>query len=166
MHRFTLLAATLVLGACHRVNREEQSRHDARDVAMVLAAQHAWPSPVPLVPQALTPGALPDQVCTFADPAHAAGRPILGLSGSRAGLRVGGQLVTFAADPGSARLPRGTHSRYSGRQFSLQFTPLPTLATPTPARFADASRQPVTATISDEHERTVFESVGDLTCVG
>ena len=164
MHRFTLIATLLALGGCHEANRMDQPVHDAHDVAMVEAAQHVLPSPVPLVPQALAPAVLQDRVCTFADPAHAAGRPIIVLSVSRAALRLGGPVLVLAADPGSAPLSRGTHSRYSGRQFSLKFAPLPTLATPAPAGFAEAARQPATVTISDEHERAVFESVGDLTC--
>ncbi|MDE2403441.1 MAG: hypothetical protein KGM17_01835 [Sphingomonadales bacterium] len=162
MHRALLLP--FLLAACDRVSPEEQARRDARDIAMVEGAQRSLPPPVPLNPQALDPGALAQSRCTFADPAFATGRPILGTAANGAAMRFGGQTQVFAADAGSSRLPGQTWSRYTGKRYALRLEPQPTLATPTPSGFSDQPRQPAALTVTDDHERQVFEAVGDLTC--
>lgn len=165
MQRLILLAVVL-LPACHKVSPEEQARRDARDVATVEAAQHSFPPPIPLVPQAVTAADLAagNLACQFIDPAHAAGAPILGLGPERAAFRIGNQPVVLASDPGSASLPRGTWSHYTGKQYSLRLDPMPTRDNPTPAAPAKTATQPMTLTIRDEHDRPVLEAGGQLTC--
>jgi len=164
MYRTILIAALFCCGGCDRTVPADQARSDARAVAQVEAAQHAWPAPVLLVPQALV--VPPDTACILTDPARAAGAPILAIGPRQGLMRAGGLILTFVADPGATALPHGARSRYTGRAFSLTLTPLPTLATPTPVGFTAGPRQPVTLTVTDEHERPVLEAVGDLTCGG
>jgi len=154
----------LLLAACDKVSPEEQARRDARDIAMVEGAQHSLPPPIPLVPERVVRQALPEGRCGFADPAHAAGQPILMTGPTRAAMRVAGQTEVLASDPGSSRLPGSTWSRYTGKHFALKLEPQPTPANPTPAAFSHEAKQPAALTVSDEHERKVFEAVGDLTC--
>lgn len=154
----------LLLAGCDKVSPQEQARRDARDIAMVEGAQHSLPPPIPLVPEGLVRQALPEGRCGFADPAHAAGQPILITGPTRAVMRVAGQTEVLASDPGSSRLPGTTWSRYAGKRFALKLEPQPTSENPTPAAFSQAPKQPAALTVSDEHERQVFEAVGDLTC--
>lgn len=154
-----------LLAACEQtITPEEQARRDAHDIALVEGAQRRLPPPIPLVPQALARQALPEGRCTFADPAHAAGRPIAITGPTRMAMRLTGRIEVLAADTGSSRLPGGTWSRYAGKRYALKLEPQPTLANPTPSAFADAAVQPAVLTMTDEHERKVFEALGDLTC--
>jgi hypothetical protein len=109
-------------------------------------------------------GAAAGTACRFTDPAHAAGAPVLAIGPHGAVMRFGGEPEVFAADPGSAGLPGGSHSRYAGKRHALRLEPQPTPATPVPTGFAARPKQPVALTVTDEHERKVLEAVGDLTC--
>ncbi|MBU6269294.1 MAG: hypothetical protein KGN34_17235 [Sphingomonadales bacterium] len=162
--RGTLATALLLLAACDKTSPEEQARRDARDIAFVEGAQRSLPPPMPLVPQGVGREVLPEAGCTVSDPAHAAGQPILLTGPTRAVMRVAGHTEVLASDPGSSRLPGGTWSRYTGKRLALKLEPQPTPAVPTPAGFSASARQPVALTVSDEHERKVFEATGDLTC--
>ena len=162
------LTAILALAACEPAKPSATPQSDARDIAMVEGAQHAYPPVIPLVPQAL-PGdlaraGLAGPACTFSDPAYAANRPILATGPSRAAIRIAGSVVTFASDPGSSSVPLGTWNHYSGLRYSLLLEPLPTEAIPSPAAFSREVRQLVAVTIKDEHDRVVLQAQGVLTC--
>jgi len=170
MQRLILLALMFLPG-CHRISREEQARRDARDVAMVEAAQHSYPPAIPLVPQAIDAGdlgaikaQLASFTCRFSDPGHAADRPILAAGPDRAMIRIANQPVVLASDPGSSHLPRGAWTHYAGKRYALSLDPMPTVDNPTPSGPANTPVQPMTLTIRDEHNRPVLETNGQLTC--
>lgn len=164
MKRGIFIALTL-LSACNRADPAKKARRDAHDVAMVEAAQHVLPPPVPLVPQEVPAATLAQLRCRFTDPAHAAGRPILAAGPDRAAMRVGGQVMTLAADPGAGTIGTHASSHYTGKQFSLRFEPQGTPANPVPTALATGGApQAVAMKVTDEHDRKVFEAVGDFSC--
>jgi hypothetical protein len=165
-HAIVLAATVASLGttACNSGKQATQAHRDAQAVAMVEQAQHRLPPPLPLVPQAVA-GPMPAGItCRFTDLAHAAGRPILLSGPERAVMQFEGQAEVFAADPGSATLPGPSHSHYAGKRHALKLEPQPTPAHPIATGFVADLHQPVALTVTDEHERKVLESVGDLTC--
>ena len=168
-----VLAATIGLAACHPTGGEEQSRKDARDVALVEAAQRTRPPAVPLLPQAVSfadldsPSvavALPPDVakpnpgegCSFA----AAGAPttaptFVGLP--KVGLlKLGGKLEMFASDSGSPMLAGGLHTSYASGEHALQLSQGEPLAAPHGWKG--------TLTVRDTFERIVYFSAGEMRC--
>lgn len=156
--------ALIVASGCNSTETASEARRDAQAVALVERAQNRLPPPVPLVPQAVA-GAVPaGMTCRFTDLAHAAGRPILLSGPERAVMQIAGQVEVFAADAGSASLPGPSHSHYAGKRHALKLEPQSTPAHPIATGFTTGRNQPVALTVTDEHERKVLESVGDLTC--
>jgi len=159
-----VILAPLTATACNSGEKATETSRDAQAVAMVEQAQHRLPPPMPLVPQAVGGPVRAGITCRFTDLAHAAGRPILLTGPERAVMQFDGQAEVFAADPGSAILPGPSHSHYAGKRHALKLEPQSTPAHPIATGFVADLHQTVALIVTDEHERKVLESVGDLTC--
>lgn len=136
----------------------EKAANDARDVAMVEAAQKVQPPVQRLGPQPIQQADvdrynLGGPGCAFS-PAGGGG-PIL-LTGEERGIvKIGDRLVVLAADSGSGAFPKNTHEKYVGRGAWIQLTKGEGPEVGTPGSI----------TIRDRFERVVYFSAGSLACV-
>ena len=117
----TLVAA---LAACNQdPSAAEQSAEDKRIVEMVRAANEAPPPLEEVIPEAI---GFPDMekadlfglACSYA-PGTSMGARVIARE-TDAYMKIDGEMVRFAADPGSRILPGNTRSLYNGREFSLR----------------------------------------------
>lgn len=159
-----LLAA---LSACrHEKSPAEQASEDARDIAMVEAAQDAAPPPVPLEPQPITAADIEKNGlygvgCSLVPAAQPGGDPLVMLNDKRAVMKLGGKFVTFAADPGSGPLALGARSHYVGKAQSLFVQKSPGEGT----RIGEESmRWDGSVVVRDAHDQQVFTATGQIVC--
>lgn len=158
MRCVTLLLATVLVWGCDSQSEAEKAAADARDVAAVEAVNHA---PRPREPLALLPIEFPDiqqarlygKGCAFVG---SAGGAIAMTEGQRALIKTGDGLVVFASDPGSAAMPLGTWSRYSGKAFALSLT----------REGSGDAASPGKLVITDVSDQVVFEASGTVQCKG
>jgi hypothetical protein len=120
------IAALLVLAACKREpTPEEQAMADARDVAMVEAANEVMPPLEEVTPE---PIQLPDierfdlygEACNYA-PGTSLGTRVVAREAD-AFVKIEGEVHRLAADPGSRELLLHTRTLYSGKEYSLRLT--------------------------------------------
>lgn len=161
------LAAVVLLAGCgeREPTPAEKAAKDARDIALVEAAQQSKPPPEAIEPAALT-AAEADRYgasthCAFV-PADSSGpRPILLAGEDRAWLKVGERVHGFAADRGSSRLAGGAWPHYDGKDRSLSIEQEPgdgvTLGD-------DRLRWAATLTVRDAWDQVVYRRSGDLEC--
>jgi len=123
------MAALLVLAGCGREpTPEEQALADARDVAMVEAANEVTPPLEEVTPE---PILLPDierydlygEACNYA-PGTSLGTRVVAREAD-AFVKIDGEVHRLAADPGSRELPMHTRTLYNGREYSLRLTMVP-----------------------------------------
>lgn len=161
MMRLALPILLLWLAACDRPSPEEKARQDARDVAMVEAAQKVQPPVQRLGPQPIpqididrygltAPG------CSFVPAGAASPDPVLLAGDVRGFLKIGENIVILAADRGSPALPHGGYEKYSGRGHWLQLT----------RGEGGGEVLPGSLTVRDKFDRVVYFSAGQLTCRG
>lgn len=119
-----LIAATLLLGACaEELSPAERAAQDERAIAMVEKANSALPRLREVVPE---PIMLPDieshamlgAACNYAPGTSLATRVIA--RPVDAFIKLDGEILRLAADPGSRALPAGSRSLYDGREHTLQ----------------------------------------------
>lgn len=161
--RYAPLLTILALAACEKPpTPAEKAADDAKDVALVEAANRRYAPPQALAPQPITVAdlekhSLLDAGCAFV----AEGRdPILVLRPTRAMMKLGGEMTSYASDPGSAKLPLGTWTHYVGKARSLRIAK---------EGEADGTAQNQLAwraavTVTDDHDRIVYTSSGTLRC--
>lgn len=128
MRALTLLPLLVLLAACEKpLTPEEQARADARDVAMVEAAQERRAPAKPIVLEAIRPAeqaAIPPEGkgCLFVPREDPAGDPI-GLFGAVTGhIRVEDRVLLLAPDTGSTKVPGGAWSRYVSKTHLLRLS--------------------------------------------
>ena len=173
------LVTALFIVACDRTTPEEQAAQDARDVAMVEAAQKMQPPMRPVSPEPITepdfaraaeiakpsdavsklPDAEPERPaaamsCRFRPKPAIGGGPIIAVEAKRALLKLGGELVVLAADHGSRELTRGIHARYIGREYSA------VLAAPV----LEGGQGGDTLMLRDRYDSVVYAAAGRLDC--
>ena len=161
-----VIAALLTLSACEREpSPEEQAMADARDVAMVEAANDVMPPLEEVTPE---PILLPDierydlygEACNYA-PGTSLGTRVIAREAD-AFLNVEGQVVRLAADPGSRELPMHTRTLYSGKEYSLRLAITNESAgEPTPD---GATNYEGTVQLRDRYGRVVYEGTGLAQC--
>lgn len=151
---FALLAA-----ACGQEQTPaEKAAADARDVAMVEAAQKVRPPVQRLGPQPIAQADvdrynLGGPGCAFTP--KAGGGPILLTGEERGVVKIGDRLVVLAADSGSGVFPKNTHEKYAGRGAWIQLT----------RGEGPEANMPGSMTVRDRFERVIYFSAGNLTCV-
>lgn len=158
----------LFLAACteHAKDPAVQAREDARDIAMVNAAQDAKPPPTPLEPQPITAADIEANQfygagCNLVPAGQAGGNPILVANDRRAVLKISGKFVFFAADPGSPVLAMGTRSHYVGKAQSLDLQRATSGGT---QLGEEASRWSASMAVRDAWGQMVYSQGGELVC--
>ena len=159
--RVLLLCPVLLLAAACGPTPEEKAAENARDVAAVLANQA--PPPEVLKPEAIT---YPDiekndlfgAGCNFVP--QGGGIGAIALAQSEKGyMKRGGEVLTFAADKGSARQPLNSYRKYSGRNYAFTLD----VKTDSAAKPKDAGAEvvdyPATLTVVDGKGRTLYLSL-------
>ncbi len=125
MRGLTLLLLLLILAGCGEPEPtpEELAAKAERDVAMVEAANKAAPPLRSAAPEPISPGDMEQHdmygpACTYA-PGTSLGARVIAREGD-AFIKLEGEVMRLAADPGSRELPASSRSRYDGREFSLR----------------------------------------------
>jgi len=156
------LAVVLLLAACDRgPTAAEQKAADDRAVAQVEAVQKQKPPPRPISPEPILFGDIQrfnlfGAGCAFA-PGGSMGAVLL-TRDKVAYLKLADRVVRFAADPGSAKLPLGTMSRYVGKEFAASLT---RVGEPGGAQ---ALRSSAHLTVTDPYDQPVYDADGLLQC--
>lgn len=165
MRQRLLLLALALLGGCgSEPDSAQQAREDAIDIARVEAAQNATPPIVVIAPEPigfrdLQDAGLEGRSCSFrAD--NSRGFVVVALA-ERAVVKVDGNLLTFAADSGSAPMLLGIWSHYEGKAYQLD---LQAAGDEAPATSAKVVRSPGRLTIRDAYDRVVYTRRGTLVC--
>lgn len=115
----------LLAGCGSEPTAEEQAASDARDVAMVKEANEVMPPLKQVTPE---PILLPDierydllgEACNYA-PGTSLGTRVIAREAD-AFVKIEGEMVRLAADPGARELPLHTHTLYNGKEYSLRLS--------------------------------------------
>jgi hypothetical protein len=162
MRRTWLLSLALLAGCNNGPTPEEQAAKDARDIAMVEAANEVRPplkevAPDPIMMSDIERYDLYGEACNYA-PGTSFGTRVIARE-SDAFLKVDGEVVRLAADPGSRELPAHSRTLYSGKEYSLRLALNGDGAEPT-----EPGKYEGTVTLRDEYGRTVYEGTGFAEC--
>lgn len=158
------VAMLLVLGACEREpTPEEQAMADARDVAMVEAANDVMPPLEEVTPE---PILLPDierydlygEACNYA-PGTSLGTRVVAREAD-AFVKIDGEVHRLAADPGSRELPLHTRTLYNGKQYSLRLAMEPQDG----AGGEETTDYEGSVILRDQWGRVVYEGTGLAQC--
>lgn len=179
-----LAGAVLVLVGCgDGASPEEKAAADARDVAMVEAANDAAPpvqlvTPEPILLPEIERYDLLGEACSYA-PGTSLGARVIAREAD-AFMKIDGEIERFAADPGSRELPMHTRSVYNSKDYSLVLAiheadaepteePQPgaeDAAAPETGRARAAGNHEGSVTLRDAYGRVVYEGVGLAQCNG
>jgi len=165
MRKAFALAALLLAGCGEELTPEERAEADARAVAMVEAANDVMPPLDPVTPE---PILLPDverydlygQACNYA-PGTSLGTRVVAREAD-AFMKIDGEVVRLAADPGSRELPMRSRTLYSGKEYALRLQIADVdegEAAPGGATNYEGSVQ-----VRDRHGRVVYEGTGLAQC--
>lgn len=122
--RFGIVALALGVAACGQaLSEEEQAAENAQLAERVRDANEAGPPVEEVVPETIT---YPDMeandllglACSYA-PGTSLGVRVIARE-TDAFMKIDGEMVRFAADPGSRELPSQTRSLYNGREYALR----------------------------------------------
>ena len=163
--RILALGTLALLAACaSEPTPAEKAAQDARDIAEVEAVQKIKPPPQRLAPEAIL---FPDiqehdlfgAGCAFA-PQGSMGAVMLSRE-KLAWMKLEGRLVRFASDPGSAKMPLGTWSRYAGKEWAIALT---RTEGDGEASGSESRQWPGRLVVTDAFGQTVFDSAGLVQC--
>ncbi|HUQ13991.1 MAG TPA: hypothetical protein VM055_06920 [Novosphingobium sp.] len=155
----------LLLAACSREpTAAEIEAQERRDIAEVEAVQKQKPPPQMIAPE---PILYPDieqndlfgAGCAFA-PGDSIGAVLL-TRDKTAWMKVEGVLVRFASDPGSAKMPLGTWSRYSGKEMALALTKAEAEGEPSGE---ETTRWRGHLTVTDPFDQVIYDQQGLMQC--
>lgn len=123
MRHYLALAALLLAGCEDEPSPEERALADARDVALVEAANKVEPPLAPVTPEPILNEDverydLLGAACNYA-PGTSLNTRIVAREAD-AFLKLEGEVVRLAADAGSRELPMRTRTLYSGKEYSLR----------------------------------------------
>lgn len=165
--RWMTIAAPMVVGALllPACSQKSDPAQDARDIAQVDAMQKAKPPAKPITPQ---PMAYPDITqhklygagCNFVADGGGMGAIVLA-QGQRAFIKLDGKIVMLASDAGSTKMPQGSWSRYSGREYAL------TLTRADDGKVGDNNAADTFTghiVITDPHDQVVYQARGNVQC--
>jgi len=164
--RFPACLALLFLAGC---GESAPQLSDAEAIAAVEAANHTLPQlrevlPEPILYPDIEANDIYGVSCSYAPGtslgARAIARPL------DAFMKIDGDMVRFAADPGARELPLGTHSLYTGRSYSLH---LRMLDEGEGGGEGEQSQSETTLyegtiTLRDAHGRVVYSGTGTASC--
>ena len=151
----------LLLAACtpHKSAAQKRTEED-RAIAQVKAAQAVKPPPTPITPQPILFADIQKYDLSGAGCAFAPGTSMGAVLLTRtkiAYMLIDGHPVGFASDPGSAKLPLDTVSRYVGKAMALSLTRAADVA-------ADATRWSGHLVVTDPFDQVVYEADGQVQC--
>ena len=165
-HHFPRAAATVMLAALVVACGDGASSDPAQDAADVakIRATHDTPPVMPIAPQRISYGDVEENnlfgvSCAFA-PGNGMAVMMMAMP-DRAYMKLDGEIVSFAADKGSARMPLGTWAHYDGREYAIR------IAEPEGEGPQDGiARVSWTGSIAvlDGKNRPVYEETGTLQC--
>lgn len=141
----------------------EQEPTDAEAIAAVEKAQDGMPPVRKVEPQAIlypdiSKHKLHGTGCAFVADGGGIGAVLLAQD-TRGVLKVNGTVHILAPDAGSAKLPKGSWSRYTGKEFALTLTASgPIESVGTNQHFNGK------LVITDAFERPVYDASGDVQC--
>lgn len=165
-HRlFALLGICLLATACKPApTPEEKAAADARDIAMVEAAQERHPPLQPLSPQPITAGdierlGLLGKSCGFVPDGQR--DPMMLAFENKAALLLDGRATMLASDGGGPAGPLGTWQHYVGKAISLRVT---RAGGDGVEPGSDALEWAAVLTLRDEFDRIVYTRPGKLRC--
>ena len=160
--RLVLALGLLALsaGCAPEKSAADKRAADDRAIAQVHAAQAVKPPPTPIEPQPILFADIQKHDlfgagCAFA-PGDSMGAVLL-TRAKIAYLLIEGRPVGFASDPGSAKLPLDTVSRYVGKEMALSLTRASDVA---PA----AIRWSGHLVVTDPFDQVVYEADGYVQC--
>ncbi len=168
---FALLPALLpllLLGACAEgVSPEEEDLRDAEALAAVERANAIEPPLREVVPETIL---YPDierhdlfgAACAYA-PGTSLGARVIARQAD-AFMKIDGEIVRFAADPGSRELPLQTRSLYNGREYSLRLE-IEGEGAPA-AGGGEGTGYAGTIHLRDQWDRVVYSGSGTVSCTG
>jgi len=163
--RSVVAAGCLLACACHPApTPAEKASEDARDIAMVEAAQERHPPIQPIEPEPLTFAAI-ERLKLFGTSCAFVGEgetdPVALAFDKRAVLLLGGEAVMLASDPGGQLGPLGTWQHYVGKALSLSVAAGPGDG----VRIGEeVLRWPARMELRDEFDRIVYTRSGELRC--
>lgn len=157
MRLMTVLLCVAVLAGC---KKSEQT--DEQAISAVNAAQDVRPPIQPIAPQAIlypdiTNNKLHGTGCAFVADGGGMGAVLLAQD-DRAYIKLGDKIVALASDAGSAKMPLGSWSRYSGREYAL------VIKADGPAPASDSAQFEGGLVITDAFERPVYQARGSFQC--
>ncbi len=149
----------LALSACSA----EKEQTDAEAVAAVEAAQAMKPPVEPIAPQAIlypdiSKNKLHGTGCAFVADGGGIGAVLLAQD-KRGVLKINGEIRILAPDTGSAKLPKGSWSRYTGKEYALTLTATGPVEAVGINEHFDGK-----LVITDAFERPVYDATGDVQC--
>lgn len=164
--RRVVLAALLLAGCSNELTPEEQAAQDERDIAMVEQANGAMAplrevTPEPILFPDIERYDLSGTACNYA-PGTSLGTRVVARE-IDAYMKLDGEMLRFAADPGARKLPDDTRSVYNGREYSLQLE-ITGDGAPSESGGAQALDYEGTVTLRDKHGRVVYEGSGLAQC--
>ena len=164
MRRLVILALFACAACSEREPSEaEQESLDQAAVAAVEAANDAAPPLEEVVPDALL---LPDierndiygASCSYA-PGTSLGARVIARQAD-AFMKIDGEVVRFAADPGARELELGTRSLYNGREYSLQLD----LSGEGEPAGEETMNYEGTVNLRDRWDRIIYTGTGTVQC--
>ena len=157
MRLVTVLMGVALLAGC-----KESEQTDEQAIAAVNAAQDAKPPVQPIAPQAIlypdiTNNKLHGTGCAFVAEGGGMGAVLLAQN-DRAYIKLEDKIVALASDAGSAKMPLGSWSRYTGKEYAL------VVKADGPEPASDAARFDGGLVITDPFERPVYQARGSFQC--
>jgi hypothetical protein len=159
MRRLLAISILLLAGCERELTPEEQAQRDERDIALVEQANNSKAPVEQLTPE---PILYPDierfdlygAACNYA-PGTSLGTRVVAREAD-AFMKIDGEVLRFAADPGARELPQGTRSLYNGRAYVLRLQ--------IEGDGGEVGDYEGSVTVFDQHGRVVYEGVGLTQC--
>lgn len=162
--RFAVCALALACCACgETLTQEEQEQRDREAVALVEQANAVEPLVSEVVPETIL---YPDierhdiygASCAYA-PGTSLGARVIARQAD-AFMKIDGEIVRFAADPGARELPYGTRSLYNGREYSLRLE----IAGDGMQSGEEVMEYEGTINLRDQYDRVIYSGTGTAQC--
>lgn len=162
--RIAACALLLACTACGEdISPEEQAELNREAVALVEQANAIEPSIYAVVPE---PILYPDierhdiygASCAYA-PGTSLGARVIARQAD-AFMKVEGEIIRFAADPGARELPYGTRSLYNGREYSLRLQ----IEGEGEQSGTEVMDYEGTVSLRDQYDRVIYSGTGITQC--
>ena len=162
--RFAVCALALACCACSEtLTQDEQEQRDREAVALVEQTNAVEPLVCEVVPETIL---YPDierhdiygASCAYA-PGTSLGARVIARQAD-AFMKIDGEIVRFAADPGARELPYGTRSLYNGREYSLRLE----IAGDGMQSGEEVMEYEGTINLRDQYDRVIYSGTGTAQC--